>query len=302
LNGFRPEKSQHEVDVKKICATGLFIFAAFLSADLLTLWSREYMFPKQAPATKPKMQNSNFQQTNYQAIKSRNIFNSTGQDPAPLIALQKNNTQQELPPILSQLPITLMGTLVHSNPEKSLASLEIRGKNQILSYRVKQEIDTLATLEKVERMKIFIRNKSSGRLEYIEMKNMFKMSIKSGAKSEIKGDVKKISDTEFEIKRSDLLKYTSDLSSVLMQARVVPARRGGSGEIYGYRLVEMQANSIYSQLGLQVGDVLTGVNGTPVTSAQQAMELYSNLRNAPSIKIQSERNGQIVDLSYKITN
>lgn len=280
----------------------LFVLAGYLIADVGTLYARRFMLPNQAPPSKPKKAQNFGPQGNYQTIVTRNAFNSDGVIGEPLIAQKRGEGHEELPPIPSQLPLTLVGTLVHSNPENSLAAIEVRGKNQIVSYRPKQQIESLATLEKVERMKIFLRNLNSGRLEYIEMKNAPKVALRTGAKPAQQGDVKKVSDTEFEIKRSDLMKHTSDLSSILMQARVVPARRGGSGEIYGYRLVEMQPNSIYTQLGLQVMDVITGVNGTPVTNPQQAMELYQTLRNSPNVKIQVERGGRNQTLDYKITN
>lgn len=279
----------------------LFVLAGYLVADVGTLWARRFMLPTQPPPSKPKKPHSFGPQGNYQSVVTRNMFNSDGVIGEPLIAKKRGEGHEELPPIPSQLPLTLIGTLVHSNPELSLAAIEVRGKNQIVSFRPKQQIESLATLEKVERMKIFLRNMNSGRLEYLEMKNAPKMSLKGGTKPAQQGDVKKVSETEFEIKRADLLKHTSDLSSILMQARVVPARRGGSGEIYGYRVVEMQPNSIYTQLGLQVMDVITGVNGTPVTNPQQAMELYQTLRNSSNVKLQLERGGRNISVDYKIT-
>lgn len=280
----------------------IFVLIGYFTADLGVLWSRKFMLPTQPPPARPKRVSSPTSVAGLENIVNRNIFNSDGVIAEPLIAKQDPKDRRELPPILSQLPLNLSGTLVHSNPEKSLAALEVRGKNQILSYRPGQQIENLATLERVERMKIFLRNMNTGRLEYIEMKQAPKLSLKTtGSTGESKGDVKKVSETEFEIKRSDLLKHTADLSSILMQARVVPARRGGGGDIYGYRLVEMQPGSIYSQLGLQVMDVITGVNGTPVTSPQQAMELYHALKNSDNIKINIERNGSNQSLDYRVT-
>ena len=69
---------------------------------------------------------------------------------------------------------------------------------------------------------------------------------------------------------------------------------------YGFRLLEIQADSIYTQLGLQVMDVITSVNGTPVTSTQQALEMYQALRNSPNIKLGVERGGKTEELSYTV--
>lgn len=300
-SGSRTAKLGTRTLVAKILSVSLFAVAGLLIADVAVLYARKFMLPTQPPPSRPRNQNLGPAFANYQGIVNRNIFSLDGTIPEPLIA-KAGQLRQELPPIPSTLPITLTGTLVHSNPDKSLAALEIKGKNQILSFHPKQQIESLATLEKVERMKIFLRNSNTGRMEYIEMKNAPKLALKTSTASTGSGEVKKIGENEFEMKRSDLMKYTNDLSSILMQARVLPAKRGGSGEIYGFRLVEMQPGSIYSQLGLQVMDVITGVNGTPVTNAQQAMELYTTLRNAPNVDIQVERGGRNQSLKYKISN
>lgn len=306
MNFTRGAKSSSAAATWATKAVGLavFLLAGYLTADLAVLWSRQYMLPQQAPPSRPRSQGlAPRAGGSFESIVTRNIFNSDGVIPEPLIAKQGPGQQQEeLPPIPSQLPINLVGTLVHSNPERSLAALEVKGKNQVASYRPKMDIDSLATLEKVERMKIIFRNKNTGRLEFIEMKNAPKSMARVAGPKPGSSDVRKVSDTEFEIKRADLLKYTNDLPSVLMQARVIAARRGGSGDVYGFRLVEMQPNSIYSQLGLQVMDVLTGVNGTPVTSPQQAMELYNTLRSANSVELSIERGGRNQTLKYKIAN
>lgn len=301
MNATRSPKSASSFRpfANRFVAILLFVFAGYLIADLGTLYSREYMLPTQPPPGKPKMPVGILPPGNFQNVATRNMFNSDGVIPQPLSA-KAGRQRQELPPVKSQLPLTLVGTLVHSNPEKSLASLEVRGKNQILTFRPKQEIEKLATLERVERMKVFIRNSNTGALEFIEMKDMPKMALRTARPEAGGGDVKKVGENEFEMKREDLLKYTADLSSILMQARAVPARRGGNGDIYGFRLVEIQPNSIYTQLGLQTMDTLTCVNGTPVTSPQQALELYSTLRSASSIQLCVERNGQNQDLKYRI--
>lgn len=263
------------------------------------------MVPNQAPPQRPRAQTPLAGGGAYQKIQMRNMFNADGKIPPKLAAKQgqiKDDGQRDAAPVPSQLPLTLMGTLVHSDPTKSLAAIDLKGKNTVLSYRPGQAIETMATVERIERMKVILRNRNSGRLEYIEMKSAPKVSLRpSAAQQEPASDIRKTSESEFEIKRSDLTKYTSNLSDILNQARAVPARRGGTGDIYGFRLVEMQPNSVYSKLGLQVQDVIVGVNGSPVTSVNQAMEYYRTLQSAENIEIQVERGGRMQTLKYRVT-
>lgn len=228
----------------------------------------------------------------YSPITTRNLFSSTGVIPPALRLEGVTEEKTELPPIPSTLPLNLIGTLVHSNPEKSLAAIEIRNKNQTLSFSAGQDVDNAARVERIERQLVFLRNLTTQRLEYIEIKNTSKLTFDApqiSAAKPSKQDVQQIGDNKFAIKKSDLAKYTSDLSSVLMQARAIPARRPGSGEVYGWKLVDIQKDSVFTQLGLTPGDTITSVNGRAVTSVQEAMSMYREFQGATQIRIDIER-------------
>jgi len=282
----------------------LFIFIGYCLADLSILAYRDRMLPDSAPAAHPKapLVDTSPSRMAYNDIISRNIFNSSGVIPDALV--DKNggpNQHKEQAPVLSQLPLNLIGTLVHSNPEKSIAAVEIRGKNQVISYIPGKEIEGLATIVSVERQKVIIRNLNSNRLEYIEMKKEATKVAFGGSTVATPGkDVQKVDDNHFVIKRSDLLKYTSDLSSILMQARAVPNREPGTGNINGFRILDMQPGSIYEQLGLQRMDVIKSVNGTPVDSPAKAMELYQTLKNSGDLNITVDRGGKTETKNYNI--
>lgn len=284
----------------------LAIFIGFCIADLVILEYRDLMLPQSAPPSRPRSNtNENFVgRGTYNNIVSRNIFSSDGIIPDALMTKGQEGQQKEEAPVLSSLPLTLIGTLVHSNPDKSIASIEVKSKNQTLPFRVKADIAGLAALVSIERQKIIFRNSNSNRLEFIEMKkDGNKVSFDSGAKvatTQGSKEVQKIDDNNYVIKRADLLKYTGDLSSVLMQARAVPNRVPGTGEINGFRLLDIQPGSIFEQLGLQKMDVIKGVDGTPVDSPAKAMELYNALKSSPKLALQIERNGKTETKNYNI--
>lgn len=284
----------------------LVLFAGYCIADLTILAFRDRMLPQSAPAARPRSNRveATASRGAYNTIISRNIFSADGVIPDPMATKgQDPSKHKDADPVPSNLPLTLIGTMVHSNPEKSIAAIELKGKNQTLSFTPKKEITGLATVISVERHRVIIRNLNSNLLEYIEMKkDGNKVSFGGGATTTHSAgkEVQKVGENNFAIKRADLLKYTSDLSSVLMQARAVPNRAPGTGEINGYRLLDIQPGSIFEQLGLQRMDVIKGVDGTPVDSAAKAMELYNALKNSPKLSIQVERNGKSESLNYTI--
>lgn len=284
----------------------LFIFMGYCIADLVILNYRDLMLPSQPPPARPaKPQISTITpRSEYNSIIAKNIFSSDGVIPDALVPAGMEKTKgEDAAPVLSSLPLALKGTIVHSNPEKSIANIEVRSKNSILAYRVGSDIEGLATLTKVERERAIFRNSNNNRLEYIEMKLDGKKISFAGtgpaAPSGGKSDIAQVAPNKFEIKRSDLLKHTADMASLLQQASMIP-RRGANGEIECFRFVAIQPGSVFTQLGFQPGDCLKGVNGEKIDSPAKAMEMYNALKSASNIKIQMERDGRDTESDYTV--
>ena len=276
-----------------------FVLLGLMTADLAVTSLRTQFLPTQAPPTKPAkifVENSPGRGA-YQVIVTRNLFSGDNIIPDPL-QIQGLEKGQELPPVLSSLPLALVGTLVHSNSEKSLAAIDVKGKNQVLSFSIKQEIDGMAVLEKIERGRIVFRNNNNGRLEFIELPQSTKVAFESG-KSNTESEIKQVAENQYELKKSDLEKHLSNLPDLLMQARAVPARRPGTGETYGFRVLEVQPGSVLSNF-VKPMDVITAANGSPVTSVQQAMELFNAMRNSNRVCITVETDGRSKEKCYNI--
>lgn len=283
-----------------------FVIISYMLADLTILYIRPYMLaaPIKLGSPNPPVMTSSASYSKFQSIVNKNIFSLSGDVPDTLASLKSNDpaaggSGKDNVPVPSTLPINLIGTLVHSNPQKSLANIEIKSKNLAIAVRAGNTIDTLAKLESVERGKIIIRNLNNNRLEYLELKEASKLSFSASKGASGEGDIKQVAPNKYEIKKSDVLKYTADLSNVLQQAAMVPAR-GPGGEILGFRFVNIQADSIYTKLGFQVGDMIKKVNGEPIDSPAKALELYGALKNNNKISITSDRDGREQTIDYDI--
>ena len=299
--------SARQQKIGQFALYGLLLFIGYTLADLSIIFIRDRMIPTEAPPKKlPKSSAQNYlDRSQYSAITSRNLFASNGIMPEAITSKKDNQSSSEAAPILSTLPLNLIGTLVHSNPAKSIAAIEVKSKSLTGSYITGSEVEGLAKIEKVERGLVYIRNLNTSALEYIELKSANKVSFdpsKPAAAVAAPGkDVQQLAPNIFAIKRADLLKYTNDLSSILMQARAIPNRDANTGEINGFRLLDMQEGSVFSQLGLVRMDILKGVNGEAIDSVQKAMELYNTLKNSNEIKLSVERNGKNETMIYNVT-
>ncbi len=288
----------------------LFIFIGYCLADVLILNYRDKMLPTQPPPARPAHSETDntVSRGAYNTLISRNIFNSDGLIPDPLMpAGETKRKEDDSTPVLTSLPLALKGTIVHSNPAKSIANIEIRSKNQVLAYSIGRDIDGLASLKSVERNKAIFRNTNNNRLEFIEMKSEgAKISFSAaalkptgGVLPDGKGEIAQVAPNKYEIKRSDLQKYLGNISGILQQASMIP-RRGANGEIEGFKFISIQPGSVYTTLGFQNGDTIKGVNGEKIDSPQKAMEQFNSLKDAAKIKILRERDGRDEETEYTV--
>ena len=64
------------------------------------------------------------------------------------------------------------------------------------------------------------------------------------------------------------------------------------GKLTGYRIYPAGNPSQFNQLGLKPGDVVTAVNGIPLTDPAQSMRVLSSLKTSEQVSITLNRNGQ----------
>jgi general secretion pathway protein C len=282
----------------------IIVLIALFSADLTILMFRDSLLPTSAPPIFPSKENGpNLKsRTEYGPITDRNIFNSDGLIPNPLSAPEGEMMADNGPAVKSQLPLNLIGTIVHVNPAKSVATIQLKTNNLVIPYLPNDQIENIATLIRVERRKAIIRNTENSRLEYIEIPEDGKVSFAKKAVTPAPGVFSQQGDT-IAIKRSDLNNYLKNLPDLLQQATAVPNIVPGSGgEVDGFKMLGIETNSVFSQIGLKVGDVLKGVNGEKVNSPAKAMELYNSLRNEGHIELEIERDGKQSSLNFNIND
>jgi hypothetical protein len=79
------------------------------------------------------------------------------------------------------------------------------------------------------------------------------------------------------------------LDQVAPTARIVPAFEDGKAT--GFKLFAIQPGSAFARIGLCDGDVVKTVAGLPLTSPENALEVYSRLKGARAVPIQLRRQG-----------
>ena len=111
--------------------------------------------------------------------------------------------------------------------------------------------------------------------------------------------VRRIDPNRYVLDRSTLNNNLSNMAELFTQVRAIP-NLGADGRSNGFKLSEIQPDSLFQQIGLQDGDVLTGVSGQSVSDPAKAMALLGALRNQSSINLTLIRAGQPLQLQYNI--
>lgn len=90
----------------------------------------------------------------------------------------------------------------------------------------------------------------------------------------------------------------NDLSKVLMQAAAVPQYR--NGQLAGFSLFDIEPGSVYEQIGLKEGDMVTHINGQGLNDVGNTIKLLKSLKDEPNASMNLIRNGQAQTLSVVV--
>ncbi|MGH7913258.1 MAG: type II secretion system protein GspC [Candidatus Binataceae bacterium] len=111
--------------------------------------------------------------------------------------------------------------------------------------------------------------------------------------------VQQVESNRYVLDRATVNSNLNNMPALFTQIRAVP-NLGADGQSHGFMLSEIQPDSIFQQIGLRDGDVLTDVGGQSVGDPAKAMQLLSSLRNRNSISLTVMRGGQPIHLQYNI--
>lgn len=94
---------------------------------------------------------------------------------------------------------------------------------------------------------------------------------------------------------------TSDLNQFRQQVAqnnlkllevVRPSPVSDKGQLTGFRVIPGQNEALFRQTGLQAGDIVTGINGTPLNSNSSSLQAMQGLMNSASADLTILRAGQ----------
>lgn len=113
------------------------------------------------------------------------------------------------------------------------------------------------------------------------------------------GGVTKLGDGKFQVDKSFLDGALANVETLATQVRAVP-HKDADGNVDGFRLSAIRKGTLFEKLGVKNGDVIHAVNGSPLTSAESAMNVYKSLSGESHFNFEITRRNQRQTLDYEV--
>jgi type II secretion system protein C len=246
----------------------------------------------------------------YDQIVKRDIFNETPQESGPA------------PVVEADLNIKLIGTSILSR-SKPYAIIEDPAGNETL-YQLGEDIPDAGRLVGVENSRAIIDR--GGHRVAIELpsedlpeappsdlgagaiRGPMLRGLSAAMRNRLRGlrhglpnnnddnddnsskiELKKLGPGKFEVSRAEVQQTMENPAEFFSQMRAMPHFVNGRTD--GFSISQVAPGSVFDQLGLQNGDLLTSIDGQPVTNPMQAMGLIQAVKTASAIDLTVNRGG-----------
>lgn len=100
------------------------------------------------------------------------------------------------------------------------------------------------------------------------------------------------------LRRSRIDNAIEDVSKLMTQVNVRPHFNQGQPD--GLMLTRIKPRSLFREMGLRNGDVITGINGENVESVDATLKLYDLLKSNSSVSLQLKRRGRNRTIEYTV--
>jgi general secretion pathway protein C len=231
----------------------------------------------------------------YNAVLERNLFNTRS------AAAPKADTEKVDIASLEEtkLNLKLWGTVSGTKDGDYAVIEDVKTREQDL-YRTGDTIQT-AVVKEIHREKVVLT--VDGKDEVLQMQEFD--TGKSGFRPGSAATASRSSTVtpatraqRISLRRSYIDQAMTDVASLMTQVKIQPHMEEGMPA--GLSLSSIKPNSIFRRMGLRNGDVITGVDGSEISTVDDALRLVDNLRSSSTLSVQLKRRGREKTIEYRI--
>lgn len=189
----------------------------------------------------------------------------------------------------THLQLALHGVFASANPELSLAIIaEKKGRDK--TYRPGDSLPNGVLLHEIYADRVILSR--NGKFETLRLiRKQANIKVRSIPSLPASGELRHSA-------RIDRMKenYRKDPQSLWKKIRISPVMK--NGRIEGYRFIHNDRR-LMKDLGIQPQDIITSINGTPVTDTAALMDMMGTIGNMSEINLTLRRNGQTKDITIQ---
>ncbi len=239
--------------------------------------------------------------SHYAAIEDRNLF-QTGDATAPPAAAEPEPETQPAEALQeTRLQLKLWGT-VTGDGDRTYAVIEEPRKREQNLFRIGDTLEGAKVKEILREQVILTVNGQDEVLRMAEApdrsRSVATRAVPAQAPSTPFQGNDGDSPQQVNLSRSEVESAMDNVNSLMRQARIRPHFRNGKPD--GLTLSRVRRDSVFTRLGLRSGDIITGVDGQPIQSVDDALKFYNSLKSASNLNLQIRRRGQTQTLQYAI--
>jgi len=224
--------------------------------------------------------------TDYEPVAGRNLFKVSD------MAISGSNSALSLDELeRTELQLTLWGTIAGAG-DMAWAIIEDKATRSQGLYKVGDTVQN-ATLTHVFRNKVVLN--LNGKDQVLE--TMEGDGTGSGGAAGPMGPGE-TGAGKITVDKSTINESLKDVNSLMKDVRIRPHFSNGQSD--GLIVSGIRGDSTFKKLGLRNGDIIMGVDGGKIESVDDAMKLYSGLKNMQNMKIEIKRRGQVQTLDYNV--
>ena len=272
----------------------------YLGVSAVYTISKAWLSPVAMPQVHPgkvaalKQQDDHPPLSRYGAIAKRNLFNTNSDLEIPTQAINVDDLKK------TDLNLKLWGTVTGKGRRAYAVIEDTKTRKQNL-YRIGDTIQD-ATLKLILRQKVVLSVNDRDEILGMEEAGTAKRSGSSPRVARQAASPPKLpvspNPRQLTLKSDQIENALENLDQLMEQARIRPHIEDGKPS--GISITGIKPNTVFRKMRLRNGDIITGVNGSPIESVEDAMQIFGDLSSTPEVQLEIKRRGRKRVLNYKI--
>ncbi len=226
----------------------------------------------------------------------------TGQGPKQLADTKCEDSDSR-----TSLPIKLLNTIVLQDSVKSIAAVQVRSGRDLKQVREGDILDGMAKIARIARLEMIIKNLQTGACESVANEKMRderqQISIMTPSQATAFKQQQKMKGIEnqgnkYVIAKDLLDEKLKDISLVLTQAKAIKIQQPDG--TLAFKITEIDPGGIFSFLGIQNDDIITSINGKPISDLNEVMALFGKIKNVDQLQLGVRRDGEETQMDYQM--